>query len=160
MNDLPQDTVDDDEIRELLKPLREIDAPSGIDVKCWVATRNFSNPSNTIAQRNSNSNWHSRLVVFAAIAASLLMGVAMGWTARGQVAESVSLNATPPMDVADRSDGPSHIIHRFRPNELADATSTVDYQEGAGNPIFVTQEFYLCGAGRIQSKSEYLLKGE
>lgn len=146
---------DDWELRELFQPIRDINAPAGLGQKCLEVVRKMSRQE-TVTDRFPQATNARKSHLPVAIATSLMIGLSIGWTLRGQ-AENGSVSSTTGMPVEANIQFPNHVPT----GESFDATSTVDYHhEVAAKPRFITREFYLCGVGRIQSKSEVQFLGE
>ena len=147
---------DDGEFRELFDPIRGMTAPVGLDRKCLEVAREAT--ARAAATDRSSEEMSARFPYWlVAIAASLLIGLSIGWTLRGQAEKGTVSSTTGMLPVQVSSRFPNH-----RPvGEPFDATSTVDYhQDGVNKPHFITREIYLCGVGRVQSKSEFQFLGE
>jgi len=160
MTEQYQDNAEDDEFRDLLNPLRNIQAPPGLDAKCLNAASDSVDSLPDSDQSRSVTGWQTRLTVSAAIAASLLIGITTGWIARGQAGGNTNVDSSRSVRAMGSQQVPTPMPQSSKPSLVANATSSVEYQEDVGNLMFVTQETYLCGVGRIHSKSEFLFAGE
>ena len=124
-NDFDQD---DEALFELFQPLREIEAPDLLG-ECLQAISTCPKASRAVTQRSQ-----SFPVLLAAIAASLLVGTAFGWTLRGS------------NKVADESvDAPS--------NEARTVVAANEVASVVDESSYYAREIYLCGVGRIYSSS-------
>ena len=156
MNDNSNDVTDDEELRDLFRPMCELDAPSGLSERCLEAVR-ISSDAKPIAGLRLQSAQPQRPYLFAStVAASLLIGVTIGWFLRGETSTHFAevKDSTSPPEVVNpgtNAAGPLHLVN---------ATSRVEYQEGVTNQHFTTSEIYVCGLGRIQSKSAFQISGE
>lgn len=156
MNDNSNDVTDDEELRDQFRPMRELDAPPRLSERCLDAVR-ISLDAKPIAGLQLQSAQPRRPHLFAStVAASLLIGIAMGWFLRGE-------ESTHFAEVKDSTSLPEVAnprINAVSPLHLFNATSRVEYQEDITNQRFSTSEIYVCSLGRIQSKSAFKISGE
>lgn len=150
MNQDNMHSDDDAPIRDACRNLREMEIPSQLKSKCLTAAQNglASAGLTQSLPLEATSSQVSKLPV--AIAASLLVGVGLGWILRGNAQPSVR------EDLAQIK--PKSVFMTPRPT--TNATSIVEYQERSSEESFFTKETYLCGVGRIQSKSKYQISRE
>ncbi len=149
-------TSDDEVIRDLLEPIRDLDVPPGLEATCLAAALDGSLMAEKLQTHRSGGGATAWVRYSIAIAASLLIGLGLGWFARGQGAtEATKISGEPLLtkSVPESETRPPDFQIPF-------ATSLVEYQEGDIERSFFTEEIYLCGVGRIQSKSEYRIVGE
>jgi len=152
----PQWTSDDEIIRKLLRPAGDMNLPPGLEAKCLAAAREGSLTVGKTQQNLSDDLVATRVRFAVSMAASLLIGLGVGWLLRGQVA----------IDITEISEESLPTKSEPTPERRAPilqmpfATSQVKFQEGGVEKSFFTEEVYLCGVGRILSKSEYRITGE
>ncbi|MGB7326759.1 MAG: hypothetical protein WBD31_17925 [Rubripirellula sp.] len=156
--DAPSDEADENEIRDLLNPIRDLEAPAGLSKRCLDATRAAASPPLGITMAPAAKPSTSRLSTIAAIAASLVLGISAGWIARGQVVGTKQIAES--TGAVTQSNDIATTVDQRMARDLVNATSVVEYQEDVENAVFATHEFYLCGVGKVQSKSEFLYQGE
>lgn len=149
------DGFDDDDrmLHDSLAPLR--------DIKPTAASKAEINPGTTPAEtRAGGEGLHAsdsgrpsdsgRLRWLLSIAASLLVGTAIGWTMRGSHGET---NA--PLSRADTSIIAATVRIPVRSTATIESTQPTD-----ATPSYYTEELYLCGIGVVQSNSSYYFAKE
>ncbi|MEM9659202.1 MAG: hypothetical protein AAF961_12655 [Planctomycetota bacterium] len=156
--DRNDDARDDWEFRKMFQSMREINSPAGLDRKCLEVVQKVSGRAG-VADPLRTARYAPRLLLPFSIATSLMIGLAIGWALSGQANRSVvdTTTALAPVEFGRPIPNKARVFL----GEPFCATSTVDYevQEGA-KPLFTTREFYLCGVGRVQSKSGIQISGE
>ena len=144
------DSDDDRYLRDAFLDARDMDIPSGLKARCIAAAQDglASVPSSESLKLTQETSQTLRLLI--AVAASLLIGVSLGWVLRGQttkIADSIQTPAKPQVKL-------------FVPAANANATSVVEYEKGGSGRSFFVKETYLCGVGRIESRSNYRIDGD
>ncbi len=147
---------DDEVIRKLLRPVGDMNLPLGLEAKCLAAGREGSLTVGKTQKNQSDDLVPTRVRFPVSMAASLLIGLGAGWLLRGQVA----IDITKTSDVSLPTSLEPKPETRFPFLQMPFATSRVEFQEGGVEKSFFTEEVYMCGIGRIQSKSEYRITGE
>ncbi|QDT06994.1 hypothetical protein K227x_54180 [Rubripirellula lacrimiformis] len=145
MNNEKLDGNDDQYLRDALRTVREMEIPSKLKANVLAAALDGLASSELIRPIDSADTRSQRFRLPAAIAASLLVGIGLGWTLRGGTSQSVG-------EVQVRSKSLPSMPASVWP---ANATSNVDYQDNRSGKFAFTEETYLCGIGRIQSSSKY-----
>ena len=150
MNQDKMDSDDDEILRDAFRNVRKIEVPPELKAKCLAAARDGMASAGSTRPVEVK---HKRIQAFklpAAIAASLLIGVSLGWVLRGNLHESGGndhVRANPrPITIA--------------PGSRANATSIVNNDDGGSEKSLFIAETYLCGVGRLQSRSDYRILGE
>ena len=117
--------------------------PSDLKARCLAAAQvGFANTNLRQPSELRKASSHAFKLPIA-VAASLLVGMSIGWILRGEAPTSLR------EDVVRANS----IFATPVPPPNANATSIVQYQEESEEETFFTEEIYLCGVGRIQSKS-------
>lgn len=146
------ETSDDDDqtFNNELHFFRQLEPPANLREKCMIAASAAVSLSHHRSASNRSIAWRRAAMLASATAASLLIGIGIGWSLRGE-AESSSIN----QQIANTPQTASV-------GEMANAraTSTVQYDERIGEATYRQEETYLCGVGRIRSKSMIQLIGE
>jgi hypothetical protein len=156
MNDNKSDVTDDEEMRDLFRPMRQLNAPSGLSERCFAAVQVSSDTKSIIGKRLQSAKSQRAFNFTSTVAASLLIGATIGWFLRG--AESTYFAET--KDLISPPEAVNPMTNAVAPLHLVNATSRVEYQEDVTNQRFSTSEMYVCGLGRIQSKSVFQISGE
>ena len=145
----PDDFDDDDRmLHASLEPLRNLTTPAELETKCVQLVSEMAKASDGVQQQSSPSRNHLS-VLFLAVAASLLVGTAIGWTLRGSHKEAA------PVAKAEREPINEGI---FESAILVPTQSTSQVEitpDSTFQPTYFAEEFYLCGVGVIQSSSRY-----
>ena len=140
MTDHYPDEFDDDDrmLRDSLAPLRDLKPVHDLKVS--------PTPAETMTDGEGlHASDSARLRRLLSIAASLLIGTAIGWTMRGPHVET-----TAPLP----SKGAKVIAATVR--LPARSTASVEYDPSSEDrPAYFTDELYLCGVGVVQSTSHY-----
>ncbi len=149
------DNFDEFSLRELLSPIRNIEAPDHLQAMCDEAIRESLSSTAVSKPDSSISRFSLPSSMLAVIAASVLLGVALGWTLRGsRTLDVVVVEQRDPLPRPSSTNLPTpgyHVMNK--------ATSSVDYQEDMGEASFFTHEIYVCGVGRFQSSTEFQFAG-
>lgn len=147
-NDPPEH--DDQALRDEFRSLRELEVPPTLHPKC-LAAANAAVSVSAHRSAKTGTRARQRAVMFAsAVAASLFVGIGVGWVLRGKV------------DIPDINQRVTEIAETTPVHEIANvmATSAVHFDERLDKTTFRREETYLCGVGRIRSKSMIQLSGE
>jgi len=152
----PPWTSDDEVIRKLLRPAGNMSLPPGLEAKCLAAAREGSLTVGKTQKNQSDDLVPLRIRFAVSMAASLLIGLGAGWLLRGEVAIDITKisGVSLPTSSEPKPETRSPIL------QMPFATSRIEFQEGGVEKSFFTEEVYLCGVGRIQSKSAYKITGE
>ncbi|MCO8123292.1 hypothetical protein NHH03_16200 [Stieleria sp. TO1_6] len=139
---------DDQALSEEFRVLREMEPPPGLREKCLAAANDAAPVTPHRSVNLSAMAWPG--ILASAVAASLLVGIGIGWSLRGETKTSGTNE-----QVAQDSDS-------VPMGEIANAmaTSAVNDLETLDKTTFRQEETYLCGVGRIKSKSMIQLSGE
>lgn len=145
----PEDD-DDQALSKEFRVLREMEPPPGLREKCLAA----ANEAAPVMPHRSVSliakAWPNAGILASAVAASLLVGIGIGWSLRGATNENLS---------SDQSEAePDNLV--FVSAWDTNATSQVEFDERSSEKLFFVEETYLCGVGRIQSSTKYQRIGE
>ncbi|TWT66696.1 hypothetical protein [Allorhodopirellula solitaria] len=141
---------DDQALSEEFRGLREMEPPPGLREKC-LAAANEAAPATPHRSVNLIATaWPRAGILVSAIAASLLVGIGIGWSLRGET----NASGTNEQVAQDSDSAPLGEV------ASAMATSAVNYDETLDKTTFRQEETYLCGVGRIKSKSIIQLSGE
>jgi len=150
MNRVPADDFDEDDamLYDALGPLREITPPERLQGKCAEV---LSNSQTLSPNLNRYAGRRSLLRSALTMAATMLIGTAIGWTLRGSANGIVD-----DRPVSDRSEPFDTIMPVAVFPSAAVASSSVMINSEAGDePSYYAEEFYLCGVGTVYSSSRY-----
>lgn len=141
---------DDQALSEQFRVLREMEPPPGLREKCLAAANEAAPVMPHRSVNPTATAWPNAGILASAVTASLLVGIGIGWSLRGETNTSGTNE-----QVAQGSDS-------VPLGEIANAMamSAVKYDETLDKTTFRQQETYLCGVGRIKSKSMIQLSGE
>ena len=150
MNQDMTDPEDDQTLRDAFDDYRAITPSDDLEAQCLAAAqRGLENADSNQPLHVKKMRSHA-FKLPAAIAASLLVGFGSGWLMRDSTLQNIGAEhaATQPQPIFGL------------PAASVNATSAVDFDGASPERSYFVSETYLCGVGRIQSKSSYLVSGD
>ena len=149
-DDSASNDKEDQDFHDELHCLRQIEIPPGLKADCLAAAASGLARARIDTPVALGNTKNGRFIFPAAIAASLFVGTSLGWIMRGQSSGNVSVVQVKAKSFTQKSGHPLG----------TNATSAVKYYESTSEKYFYTEETYLCGVGRIMSKSQLQIPGE
>lgn len=161
----PLNDDDDADFHSELRFLREIEPPPHLRSQCMAAATQAITevPQSMVNARETRRRLTAQFA--CAVAASLMIGIGIGWSLRGSPSRSHETPqvhehpdnalASQPMNRAARN------VHAASIAETSNAaTSTVLAEESFTKGSMRQHETYLCGVGRIRSNTMFFVDGE
>lgn len=138
--------VADNQLHNVFRSVRGVEVPTNLRANCLVAALDGLKEAESAKPVQQDT---TKLRLPLAIAASLLFGVGLGWGLRGNTRETVGRTA--------QTQTQQTIV---TPSAVVNATSFIERDNRAPQESILTEELYLCGVGRIQSKVTLFANGD